>query len=526
MSGSDQQLLELWVHQRDAEAFRTIANRYAGLVYATCHRILGDSTEAQDAAQECFEALAMSGGRPGGYLAPWLHRVATTKSLHRIRSDRNRRRREEAFAPAQHDPVADVVRRDLYSAVDEAIVALPEELRVSIVAHFLEDKTHESIAAELGVSRQTVTYRIGKGIDQIRKQLPVNAAFSVATLADLLKPSVQTPPTLLAGIGKLALAGQVAPLAGLATWMSAKAILTAVAVVCMGGFALLYASRPLPDTESKVPSTLAALSSSPLNAPESSPPPASASSTPAAAATPAATTTVPTPADTSQATAAVPSSAEKTNAAVPADEPKVSSDEPKIPPAPTTFMPYSFLQEIFDKGKVAESCRHFIVSPTVRRTEFTSGGVIIFDLGNRSELRIYDEEKRAVKRVYADDRPAKDFHPIESLLQLAGSAGPKYAGTKNVDGKECNGFRADSPSGDSTLWIDRETGLPVRREGFNKEMGWRIVNSEYDFNMDTSPERFSMKPPEGYEYKEEIIRDTWWSRLTRRASSWWSWLQS
>jgi len=522
MSGSDQQLLELWVHQRDAEAFRTIANRYAGLVYATCRRILGDSTEAQDVAQECFEALAVSGSRPGSYLAPWLHRVATTKSLHRIRSDRNRRRREEAFAPAQHDPVADVVRRDLYSTVDKAIVALPEELRVSIVAHFLEDKTHESIAAELGVSRQTVTYRIGKGIDLLRKQLPVNAAFSMATLADLLRPSVQTPPALLANIGKLALAGPVAPWAGFASWMSAKAILMAFAVVCAGGFALLYAPHPLPDTESKVPSTQAALSISPLNAPESSPPPASAPSPPADTAT----TTAPPPAEPSQTTAAVPSSEEKTNAAVPSDEPKVSSDEPKIPPIPTTFVPHSFLEEGIENGKVVFSCRQFILSPAIRRGEFTDGRLIIFDLSNRSELWIEEKEKKAIKRIYADFPPAEHDHPIKMLMMWAGPKGPKYVGAKSIDGKECNGFCAQTPGADITLWIDKQTGLPVRSEVLQKETGRTIIHSEYDFNMDTSPERFSMEPPDGYKYKEEIIRDTWWSRLTRRAWSWWSWLQS
>jgi DNA-directed RNA polymerase specialized sigma24 family protein len=41
-----------------AEAFQTIVSRHAGMVYATCRRILRNATDAEDMAQECFETLA------------------------------------------------------------------------------------------------------------------------------------------------------------------------------------------------------------------------------------------------------------------------------------------------------------------------------------------------------------------------------------------------------------------------------------------------------------------------------------
>ncbi|MCH9057310.1 MAG: hypothetical protein IIB55_01640, partial [Planctomycetes bacterium] len=45
-------------YQRDAEAFAEIVTRHAGMVFATCNRILGDRAAAEEVAQECFLALA------------------------------------------------------------------------------------------------------------------------------------------------------------------------------------------------------------------------------------------------------------------------------------------------------------------------------------------------------------------------------------------------------------------------------------------------------------------------------------
>ena len=68
MSGSDHALLERWLTNRDAEAFREIVDRYAGMVYGTCTRILRNPDDAEDVAQECFLQLACadSGGSESG----------------------------------------------------------------------------------------------------------------------------------------------------------------------------------------------------------------------------------------------------------------------------------------------------------------------------------------------------------------------------------------------------------------------------------------------------------------------------
>ena len=210
MNDGDEAVLERWITHRDAEAFRTIVTRYSAMVYGTCLRILGNPTEAEDATQECFEALAQAKRSPGSYLGPWLHRVATGLSINLIRSEKRRKRREARFA-SEPKSNAEVEWNDIYEYVDEAITELPEKLRVPVVAHFLEDLSYEAIAQATGISPRTVSYRVGKGIELIGRSLrkrgiTVATSALAAVMAAQLAEAAQVPASLAAILGKLALA--------------------------------------------------------------------------------------------------------------------------------------------------------------------------------------------------------------------------------------------------------------------------------------------------------------------------------
>jgi len=211
MSDTDKYVLERWITRREARAFREIFVRHSGMVYATCRRILGSAAEAEDVAQDCFEALAQVKRAPGPYLGPWLHRVATNLSLKRIRSETRRREREGRFA-AGREAHAEPEWGDVYAYVDEAMAALPEKLRVPMVAHFLETESLASIARTLNVSPRTVAYRIDRGIALIRKSLrkrgvAVTASCLAAMMAANIAEAAAAPASLMAALGKLAVSG-------------------------------------------------------------------------------------------------------------------------------------------------------------------------------------------------------------------------------------------------------------------------------------------------------------------------------
>ena len=242
---NDSQLLMQWVDQRDPEAFREIVNRHAGMVYATCRRIVRDAAEAEDIAQECFETLAKAGNRPGAYLGAWLHRVATNRALQRLRNNARRMKRDTAYAeiPPPEDSVA---WQEAYARVDEAVNALPDSLRAPLVLYYLENQTQEAIAQSMGVARTTVLYRINKGLELVRKSLQKRGVTITSAAFAALGASARAsalPPTLAASLGKLAIAGsEMLPVATAGTGtlgglLSLKGAVAMTVVMAALGFA-------------------------------------------------------------------------------------------------------------------------------------------------------------------------------------------------------------------------------------------------------------------------------------------------
>jgi len=210
MDAVERTALERWVTHRDPEAFRDIVLCHSGMVHATCWRVLGNAADAEDATQESFEALARTKAPPQGHLGPWLHRVATRIALNKRRGDVRRAQREKRFA-AESQQETEVAWDDVYGLVDEAIAGLPDQLRMPLVAHFLENRSHAAIAEATGVPRRTVSHRIRQGIERIGKALrkrgvhiaPQALGGLLATHLILARPC---SAAMLQNLGKLALA--------------------------------------------------------------------------------------------------------------------------------------------------------------------------------------------------------------------------------------------------------------------------------------------------------------------------------
>ena len=213
MSSADLALLRRWAQRRDAEAFSELVQRHAGMVFGTCRRVLHNDSDAEDISQECFVRLAESASEIHTSLPGWLHTLATRRSMNLLKREARRRARERRFAGAA--PSTTEGRWDDVEAyVDEAIEALPDELRLPVVAHFLERRTHAAIADELDLPRRTVTYRISKGVEAIRSTLrdrgvTIAAAALTGMLTEKLAEAV--PASLAASLGRLALAGATRP---------------------------------------------------------------------------------------------------------------------------------------------------------------------------------------------------------------------------------------------------------------------------------------------------------------------------
>ncbi|GMV93191.1 MAG: hypothetical protein AMXMBFR82_29690 [Candidatus Hydrogenedentota bacterium] len=252
----DEALMIRWHRRGDAEAFRTIIQRYGRMVYATALRILGNPADAEDVAQDCFEKLARTSKAPRGYLGPWLHRMAVNRALDRVRSDAARKRRETAYQDALPS-AAELSWDDIYPLVDDAIDQLPDKLRRAVVAHFLEGLTHEQIAQRESVSRAAITQRINRALGQMRTKLQrkgvavSTVSVLAGTLGTRLAEAAVLPVSLTEKLGRIALSGPVVGkagvVAGVSTFPKAAVGLVSLLAVVAGviAFSKLY-STPRP----------------------------------------------------------------------------------------------------------------------------------------------------------------------------------------------------------------------------------------------------------------------------------------
>jgi RNA polymerase sigma factor (sigma-70 family) len=202
-------VLDRWVTCRDSQSFKAIVDRYGGMVYATCCRVLQDTIEAEDVTQECFEVLVRVQEPPKDYLGPWLHRVATNLCIKHRRAAGRRIARETAYSESRPQSTG-VEWNDIYDLVDEALQELPDDLRIPLTAHYLDGASHATIAVRLKVPRRTISSRIARGIELLGIALRKRGVTApVTVLAGLMGTNMSqataVPATLTHGLGKLAL---------------------------------------------------------------------------------------------------------------------------------------------------------------------------------------------------------------------------------------------------------------------------------------------------------------------------------
>lgn len=208
-------LLERYAHSGDAEAFSEIVRQYAGVVYGTCQRILGDREMAADAAQETFFQLVKHAGQVRESLVSWLHRVATHKAIDRIRRDSNRRRHEKEYVTGRLHQADQW--QEVSPFVDEAIDELDEPLRRILTSHFLYGQSMNRIAEAEHVSQATISRRVETALDQLRKSLEQRGILVASVgLGTMLANSVAeaAPAAVLEELGKMAMVGGTTAVSG------------------------------------------------------------------------------------------------------------------------------------------------------------------------------------------------------------------------------------------------------------------------------------------------------------------------
>ena len=167
----------------DHAAFRTLVERHQDAVVGTVAKMLGNSADAEDIAQQVFLRIwrHAKNYRPDAKFTTYLFTIA--RNLVFNESRRRSRRKEvsteereetshlEVEASPDRQPDSELLQAELQRAVDAAIAALPEAQRMAVVLRRYEQMPYEEIAVVLKLSLPAVKSLLFRARAALRESL-------------------------------------------------------------------------------------------------------------------------------------------------------------------------------------------------------------------------------------------------------------------------------------------------------------------------------------------------------------------
>ncbi|MCE9566174.1 MAG: sigma-70 family RNA polymerase sigma factor [Planctomycetes bacterium] len=298
---SDADLLDQFVRTGDESAFAGLVRRHGPMVLNVCRRRLRSDSDAEDAFQAVFLALATSAHSIGrrSSLAGWLYRVAYLIALkaagRRARLPVTAIETEEVPMPAPSTSAGET--HELKAIIDSELAGLPDKFRSVVVLCLIEGQTNTEAAAVLGVPVGTIDSRLNTARRRLQDRLtrrgvalglsitleqmlggPLGASDRSAT-QELIASTVRAVLAEIAGPGTGAVSPAVVELArGATTMMTTKLRMIAIVGITLGvlggaGAGLYYAMAADPvkpvakvADQKLTPATVAAPVANPLPA--------------------------------------------------------------------------------------------------------------------------------------------------------------------------------------------------------------------------------------------------------------------
>lgn len=169
--------------------FDQIVQRYDKRLFNLLFRLTGDYDLAQDLAQEVFLIAYKEHYKFRGEsdFFTWLYRIAVNHHRRHLRKQKiksffglgERTPEEEVSDPGALEQMEKIEKTSQNKMVREAVAALPEEFRETVVLYYFEDQACEDIARILDCSPGTVKSRLWRGRQILGQKLSgLNAAIN------------------------------------------------------------------------------------------------------------------------------------------------------------------------------------------------------------------------------------------------------------------------------------------------------------------------------------------------------------
>ncbi len=190
MPPTDEQLL-IQFKQGDARALHLLIERYTTPIYNLARRLLRDSMEAENVAQETFLRLMLSANRIDltQPIKPYIFRIAVNQCRDLMRKHRplvftdlgdDSAQIVDAIIDDQPEPWESLAQAELETRLRHAIDQLPARFQTVILLRYFEDLSYEDIARALDLPLNTVRTFLRRAKAQLREALEPESQSSPA----------------------------------------------------------------------------------------------------------------------------------------------------------------------------------------------------------------------------------------------------------------------------------------------------------------------------------------------------------
>ena len=163
----------------DQRAFAHLVDAYKTPVYNLCYRMLGNPSDAEDAAQETFVRVYthLRSYNPQQKLSSWILAVASHYCIDRLRRQHIKwLSLDEVLLPSAPNedeprPEDSLVQGETCAEVRGLLQALPAEYRLVIALRYWQDLSYDEIAKAVGTTESAVKSRLHRARQMLAEQV-------------------------------------------------------------------------------------------------------------------------------------------------------------------------------------------------------------------------------------------------------------------------------------------------------------------------------------------------------------------
>jgi RNA polymerase sigma-70 factor (ECF subfamily) len=165
----------------DQRAFALLVDAYKTPIYNLCYRMLGNPSDAEDAAQETFVRVYthLRSYNPQQKLSSWILAVASHYCIDRLRRQHIQwLSLDDVLLPSvpnedEPHPEDSLLQNETSAEIRTMLQALPAEYRLVIALRYWQDLSYDEIAQTVGTTESAVKSRLHRAREMLAEQVRI-----------------------------------------------------------------------------------------------------------------------------------------------------------------------------------------------------------------------------------------------------------------------------------------------------------------------------------------------------------------